>query len=101
MRVERARVRQSPRANTDTDRYHRVAVSTKIKNLSLLLNPLFRKRPMWKHAFELTGKQMAIINELDETYHRKLNDKSMQRAPPRKQPVERRRNEDEEGDSDR
>ena len=53
---------------------------------------------MWKHAFELTEKQMSLISELDESYYSKLNDKSMQRAPVKaiKSPQRRNADSDEE-----
>ncbi|GMH87062.1 hypothetical protein TrVE_jg13501 [Triparma verrucosa] len=59
----------------------RVKASETLKEISILLNPLFRKKPMWKHAFALTEKEMELLDELDTGFNRKLNDKLMTKAP--------------------
>ena len=38
----------------------RVKASETLKELAILLNPLFRKKPMWKHAFALREKEMEV-----------------------------------------
>jgi hypothetical protein len=56
-------------------------VSNALKDLTILLNPLFKKKPLWVDAFEINQHQMASINGLDIQYNEQYNDTTMVKAP--------------------
>ncbi|GMH64385.1 hypothetical protein TrRE_jg11221 [Triparma retinervis] len=59
----------------------RVNLSTALKELSILLSPLFRKKPLWKEAFCLHEKEEESIDNLDGAFWAKVNDTLMTKKP--------------------
>jgi diketogulonate reductase-like aldo/keto reductase len=69
------------RTQTDTsvegyDRFRVLQMNT-IQEITLLLNPLFRKKPMWKNAFALEADEYEQLDGLDEDWNRRKNEKLM------------------------
>jgi len=70
----------APTTAEDYDKW-RVNLMDNVEELALLLSPLFKKRPMWKEAFEIEEKEMELLDGLDVRWNERLNEKLMSSAP--------------------
>ena len=62
---------------TPSDKYDmtRTYIHEGLSSVSLLMDPLFRRKPKWREAFELDVQDMKDLDALDETFRIMINGK--------------------------
>ncbi|GMI22198.1 hypothetical protein TeGR_g12969, partial [Tetraparma gracilis] len=72
--LDHVKNRPTPKLAEEFDKERKITMDA-IDSLSLLLSPLFRKKPMWKEAFALTEGEMKALDEIDGAWNNRLNEK--------------------------